>query len=833
MKLAFKVLAALGALALIAVAIAVVSVYGTTTTALQNQISANQLEITRQSMDKVDRFLYERRDDLSAFAQREQLHHFLLPTPAGRSTLAQITKVLTDRRDLSASWADFGVIDTKGKTVASSDKDDLTTGILTEHSSMPDLYKRALAGEAVTSDVFRNDHDKTAMIVFMAPVKDSGKVIGVVQGELRWAKVLDILKEVKGTTVRLLNHDGVLIASNQDKDDAKLLATNYKDTAMFGQLQHNKEGSAVGADLENSKAQAVTTYISQAGFESYKGNGWYLTLSTPTDAAFASARSQSLFLVGVYLAIVTVLMASIAVVLHRVMVRPLRTLSAGISRVALGDLSQDVEVRSRDEIGVLSKNFNEMIRQLAATHRSLEAASIQLEASIEGLHQGFMLTDVSGNVVMANESAHKMMQDQGPADKAKEHKAITIEAIVALLPAEIHLTTSIEATIKERKSARFVNLALGGRFINLYLTPVVGDGAAAIGCVLLFEDVTEERILQRSRDEFFSIASHELRTPLTAIRGNTSMIQTYYPEVLKDPGMKEMVDDIHDSAIRLIEIVNDFLDVSRLEQKKVKFSLEAFPIENIIEKIIYELTGVSRDKKIYIKFDQKTLGNIPQVFADQNRTKQVIYNLVGNSMKFTEKGGVSIACQVKGNFLKVSVTDTGPGLSPESQQLLFHKFQQATSSTLTRDNTRGTGLGLYISKLLMEGMGGDVGLEWSEVGKGTTFSFTLPLATHQQIEWAQAKAVQLAATQPAAANPVASTTATAPASAAPATPAATPAPEAAAANPAPAAPASALAPAPAPKAAAKPTAKPADKPASKTKPQSKASNASSQLKKDV
>jgi len=235
--------------------------------------------------------------------------------------------------------------------------------------------------------------------------------------------------------------------------------------------------------------------------------------------------------------------------------------------------------------------------------------------------------------------------------------------------------------------------------------------------------------MERSRDEFFSIASHELRTPLTAIRGNASMMQQLYTDGLKNEELNQMVTDIHDSSTRLIEIVNDFLDASRIEQDKMEFKKEKFDILEIVENVIYEMAPVVKERKLYLDCDQ-TLKSLPEVVADKNRLKQVLYNLTGNALKFTEKGGVKVAATVEGKFMKVRVTDSGRGIPLDTQALLFHKFQQAGESLFTRDTTRGTGLGLYISKLLIEHMGGHLQLEHSEVNKGTTFSFTLPLASY-------------------------------------------------------------------------------------------------------
>jgi signal transduction histidine kinase len=246
--------------------------------------------------------------------------------------------------------------------------------------------------------------------------------------------------------------------------------------------------------------------------------------------------------------------------------------------------------------------------------------------------------------------------------------------------------------------------------------------------VVLLEDITERKVLERSKDEFLSIASHELRTPLTAIRGNTAMIKQFYEPQVNDTAFNEMVEDIHQSSVRLISIVNDFLDASRLEQGKIKFKIEPFDLTTVLEGVSYETSNLAQEKDTRIVIDT-TLQSIPKVNADKDRVKQIVYNLVGNALRFTEHGSITLTAQKQGDMIKVFVTDTGPGISEEDQRRLFHKFQQAGSNLFTRETSRGTGLGLYISKLLVEGMGGVIGIDHSEIGKGTTFAFTLPIAS--------------------------------------------------------------------------------------------------------
>ena len=159
----------------------------------------------------------------------------------------------------------------------------------------------------------------------------------------------------------------------------------------------------------------------------------------------------------------------------------------------------------------------------------------------------------------------------------------------------------------------------------------------------------------------------------------------------------------------------------------MNFQNETFDVAVLIMDVLkeYEVTG-SR-KKLYLKYEPPEKP-MPLVFADKNKVKQILINLVGNALKFTEEGGVTVRIHLYDGFVRVVVEDTGRGIPLENQMLLFHKFQQASNNLFTRDTTRGTGLGLYISKLIIEQMGGNIGLEYSQPGKGSAFGFALPVA---------------------------------------------------------------------------------------------------------
>ena len=147
----------------------------------------------------------------------------------------------------------------------------------------------------------------------------------------------------------------------------------------------------------------------------------------------------------------------------------------------------------------------------------------------------------------------------------------------------------------------------------------------------------------------------------------------------------------------------------------------------LIERVIEEIGEGAKEKAVELAFE-KPEGVLPKVSADPEKTKEILVNLIGNAIKFTNVGSIIVRASDGDGFVKVNVADTGIGISKENQNLLFRKFQQAEEKILTRDVTQGTGMGLYISKLLVEGMGGKIAVERSELGKGSEFSFTLPLA---------------------------------------------------------------------------------------------------------
>lgn len=353
----------------------------------------------------------------------------------------------------------------------------------------------------------------------------------------------------------------------------------------------------------------------------------------------------------------------------------------------------------------------------------LQAEKAKLNASVEAIPVGLVMTDIKHNILIGNTTFKKIV---GLEETALIDQAVFTAFLTSL---NLDFKKTCAHCVEGIRPFQGSDLYFKDRILKILAVPVYQE-KILIGTAYLIEDETDAKRLQTTRDEFFSVASHELRTPLTAIRGNSQMLQDYYPEVMKNEEVKAMVVDIHDASIRLIQIVNDFLDASRLELKKVAMKIEKLSLKEVVEKSMAEINPDSVGKKLEYSL---TIHSGQEVFVmgDRARLLQVVINLLGNAMKFTQVGGVYVDIEMEEalRIARIKVSDTGGGMTREDTSQLFQKFKQVGSNAgLARETSQGSGMGLYISKLIMESMGGKVYLDWSEKGKGSRFVVELPLA---------------------------------------------------------------------------------------------------------
>jgi signal transduction histidine kinase len=227
--------------------------------------------------------------------------------------------------------------------------------------------------------------------------------------------------------------------------------------------------------------------------------------------------------------------------------------------------------------------------------------------------------------------------------------------------------------------------------------------------------------LDKLKDEFISVTSHELRTPLTAIRGYLWMVMNNR----KDASTKLYLDRAYISSERLIALVNDTLDISRIESGRVQLNPEPTKLPALAKLVAQELEprAVERHQQLIVKQDS----HLPAVDCDADKIHQVLTNLVGNALKFTpEKGKITVHFYTDKHMVVAAVSDTGPGVSPADQKKLFQKFSRLESTI----GVPGTGLGLYLCQQIIELSKGKIWMD-SQVGQGSTFFFSLPISKQQ------------------------------------------------------------------------------------------------------
>ena len=232
----------------------------------------------------------------------------------------------------------------------------------------------------------------------------------------------------------------------------------------------------------------------------------------------------------------------------------------------------------------------------------------------------------------------------------------------------------------------------------------------------------QNREVQRAtqlKSQFLASMSHELRTPLNAIIGFSDLLAEKTVGSLTDK-QGRFVDHVRNGARHLLQLINDILDLSKIESGLLELRCESFSVSETLPEVLSVIRPLAMAKNIRIE----QLGEDTSVYADRVRFKQVLYNLFSNALKFTPEGGaVRVQSAINGNLVRISVTDTGVGIRPEDQQVIFEEFRQASETT--RGVKEGTGLGLAITRRLVERQGGTIGVT-SDLGKGSCFSFTLP-----------------------------------------------------------------------------------------------------------
>lgn len=456
-------------------------------------------------------------------------------------------------------------------------------------------------------------------------------------------------------------------------------------------------------------AKSVAIQLSDANLNATKKEK-----TTAIDRANAAATRNVIF-TFVALAIAILLAGR----MMKIALTPLALLAKQAEVIGSGELHNTLQLGRNDEIGELADSFNEMANKLADLRR-MEARRLRrmekmTDSALESLYDPVIVADAKGRIVHLNKAAEELF---GPAPESPrlpviEH--IGDQRIVNAIRRSIEQQT---ASATEDESA-IVPLKVegGSRTYRLRATPMKEDDGGLLGSVVVLEDITHLRQLDRLKTDFIGVASHELRTPITSLLLSNELMAEGAAGQLT-PEQRQLVEAQREDLQRLERLTRELLDLSRLEAGSAKPRIEMVSSKELVEGAVRALRPLAEEKGVQLEAEAGP--ELPDIPADRSQITQVLVNLLNNAIRHTPAGGkVTARATVNQNQVTFDVADTGEGIPPEYLAKIFDRFVQVPGAT-----GGGAGLGLSIAQRIVKAHGGVMQVG-SELGKGSTFSFSI------------------------------------------------------------------------------------------------------------
>ncbi len=381
----------------------------------------------------------------------------------------------------------------------------------------------------------------------------------------------------------------------------------------------------------------------------------------------------------------------------------------------------------------------------------LSEESLKAQALMGSINEGVVVVDTEGKIQLFNKAAQTTTGWDEKSAQGIDYRLV-LKLKNGVDDAELTPQTDpIARSQTEHTPIVTRDLSIttqGGRklLINLSVSPIYDNKKAVTGAIALFRDISDEKDVERQKDEFVSTASHEMRTPVAAIEGYLSLALNPNVAMIDDRAKGYLI-KAHDAVQHLGELFRDLLNVTKAEEGKLQGRNEAVDLTSLVKSAVDDMQFTAQKKSLSLVFqasshgDTKAIAPIFYVKANPERLREVVMNLIDNAIKFTANGGITVTLGGNNKEATVAVADTGLGIAKEDADHLFQKFYRIDSSA-TR-TIGGTGLGLYLCRTVIELFGGRIWVD-SEINKGSTFSFALPRLNATQVAALQAESAAAA-----------------------------------------------------------------------------------------
>ncbi|HAH20516.1 MAG: hypothetical protein A2Y00_04985 [Omnitrophica WOR_2 bacterium GWF2_43_52] len=650
-----------------------------------------------------------------------------------------------NKKPLDEEILEIRVLDITGKIIGDSEGEALL-GLATGKTQAYFLEGQHTA-YIQDSGIFMHWGAEEEIIAIGTPLKSrtTNTLIGVLVNFYTLANVQDVLLGIKGhrwdkqsivggqeTTmdIFLVNQQGLLLTPSKKLDTYRPLKTKIitepvlQATADFGVLNrswvdmrgNNVLGASVLLDIE----------------EDWK---WLLIIEQDQKEVLLPVYELRNFLATAAV-IIWLFVGFIAVAIAESITAPVRKLTRVADRISRGEAGLRIENTSKDEIGTLASSFNRMVEIRQSVEDELRLAKTRIseektkcELVLASIGEGMIVISQDAKVMMMNSEAEHMFgwelielvgKNFGEALICEDEKGNPVpeaERIMAR-PLEDNKTIHVNAYYYRRDATRFP--------VSVTASPILFE-SKVIGAIGIFRDITKEKEIDRMKTDFISTVSHEIRTPLTTIREGVSQALDGLLGGITEK-QREIFSIVLEDSDRLKRIIDSLLDIAKIEAGKVELKKELVDIAAVAKTVAAAFGLQAQEKKLQIR----THFSKPKIkaYVDRDRINQVFINLVGNALKFTENGSITISVEDTAASIECSVADTGKGIAKEDQPKLFSKFQQFGRAH--GPGEKGTGLGLSISKGIVELHKGKIWAE-SQPRKGTKISFTIPRYSQEQL----------------------------------------------------------------------------------------------------
>ncbi|MHB1865344.1 MAG: ATP-binding protein [Candidatus Saccharimonadales bacterium] len=479
----------------------------------------------------------------------------------------------------------------------------------------------------------------------------------------------------------------------------------------------------INDDLKTSETISETNQKVISTPRVINDSGWAVIVEEPVNSIYSDVNS--FVKLATYIGLSAIVLAiGLSVFFRYQLIVPIRRLTQGAKKFGRGDFEDNITLKNKDELYELAQTFNAMgasikklVNDLKLNNLILSAEQTKLSNIISSVSDGVIAVNEQGRILSANPPAAKLINQR------TDHLAgVLMSDIYKWQQENKPFQPKLDTPGLQQYNDITLDTGTGIAYLNLVVS-VIKHKDNEVAAIITIHDMTQSRELDFMKLDFVAIAAHELRTPLTVVRGYLDMLSPEAIDKMTLAGL-ENLQKAMESTDQLRDLINKLLNIARIERGEMELFIEKVNIEKIIKENVrqHQSTAADKEQRLVIKSDTEHPVYVP---ADPSSLTEVLNNLIGNAIKYTPKGGeITVRLLVNNQVVRIEVTDNGPGIPEELRSRLFTKFYRAERSLIA--GTHGTGLGLFISKTIIELQNGTIGLE-PDKHNGSTFYFTLPL----------------------------------------------------------------------------------------------------------